>query len=235
MSDRPRVICLMSSSLDGGLHASKYTESPDGTAQDWGGLYEALHDRLGGDAWLVGRTTMAEMAKGEPHPPAHVPAVQRPHRFARTDAETYAIAVDTRGELHFREDNVGGDHAVVLLGSGVTDAHLAELAADGVSYIVSESEHVDLTQSLAILKRELGIATLLLEGGAKIVGSFFEARLVDELHLIVAPAIDARTGFEPWITADDDGIKGKVQLTFREVETLEHGAVHLHYDVIAAS
>lgn len=234
MSDRPRVICLMSSSLDGGLHASRYSDSPDGTPKEWSALYEALHDELGGDAWLVGRTTMAEMAKGEPHAPTHVPAVQRPHRLAKTDGESYAIAVDTHGELHFRGDSVGGDHAVVLLGGGVGDAHLAELAADGVSYIVSSGEHVDLAQSLAILKRELGIETLLLEGGAKIVGSFFDARLVDELHLIVAPALDARVGFEPWITADDDGVKGKARLSLRDVARLDHGAVHLHYDVAPA-
>jgi hypothetical protein len=67
--DHPGVICLLSSSIDGGLHPSRFAASPDGTTKDWSGLYEALHDQLNGDAWLVGRTTMAEMVKGEPHSP----------------------------------------------------------------------------------------------------------------------------------------------------------------------
>ena len=232
MTDRPTVICLMQSSLDGGLHPSKFTASPDGGPKEWSGLYEALHDELGGDAWLVGRTTMAEMAKGEAHPPATPGEVDRPHHFADRDGKPYAIAVDTRGELHFRGDDVGGDHAVVLLGNGVSDEHLAELAGDGVSYTVAEGEHVDLAAALAILRRELGIERLMLEGGAQVVGSFLAAGLVDELHVIVAPALDARENMEGFVVHGAHGLAGKVRLSLLECKPLDHGAVHLSYKVL---
>ncbi|WP_454883871.1 dihydrofolate reductase family protein [Sphingomonas oryzagri] len=230
MFDRPRIICLMSSSIDGGLHASRYTASPDGSPSNWGGLYETLHGELGGDAWLVGRTTMAEMSKGEPHPPIEVGKVERPHHFVRRDASQYAIAVDTKGQLHFNQPDVGGDHAVVLMGCGVSDAHLAELAGDGVSYIVSPGEAVDLRASLEILRAELGIGTLLLEGGATINGSFLAEGLVDELHVIVAPALDARPDMEA-IVSHGVGLKGCVRLSLVDCRRLDHGAVHLKYAV----
>jgi hypothetical protein len=101
MPDRPRILCLMSSSVDGGLHASRYTASPDGTPKEWSAIYEALHDELGGDAWLVGRKTMAEMAKGEPHPPAEVGDVDRRQHFARRDATPMRSLSIRRGSSTF--------------------------------------------------------------------------------------------------------------------------------------
>ena len=44
-----------------------------------------------------------------------------------------AIGIDPSGRVHFGKDNVGGDHAVAVIGEQVSDAHLAELRADGVS------------------------------------------------------------------------------------------------------
>jgi len=87
LTDRPRVICLMSSSIDGGLHPSRYTRSPDGSAKDWSNLYENLHGELDGDAWLVVRATMAEMLKGEPHLPSNAGDARRPNHFAWRDAD----------------------------------------------------------------------------------------------------------------------------------------------------
>ncbi|MBA2935536.1 dihydrofolate reductase family protein [Sphingomonas sp. CGMCC 1.13654] len=234
MPDRPRIICLMSSSIDGGLHASRCTASPDGSVKDWSGLYEKLHGELGGDAWLVGRTTMAEMSKGEPHAPAEAGEVERPHHFAQRNANQYAIAVDTRGQLHFRGSEIGGDHAVVLLGGGVSDEHLAELTGDGVSYIVSENDRVDLRTSLEILRSELGIETLLLEGGAAINGSFLAEGLVDELHVVVSPTLDARQDMEAIVSHGEDGLKGRVQLSLLDCRRLDRGAVHLKYAVTSA-
>jgi hypothetical protein len=61
---KPEIICLMMSSLDGGLHPSKWTDSPDGGRKEWSALYQKAHEDIRGDAWIVGRVTMDEMAKG---------------------------------------------------------------------------------------------------------------------------------------------------------------------------
>lgn len=232
MTDRPYIICHMTGSLDGRLHPSRYTESPDGAVKDWSAAYEALHDGFDADAWIVGRVTMAEMAKGEPHPPADPGPVERPHHFARRVAASYAIAPDTAGKLHFRGGDVGGDHVVVLLGGEVSDAHLAELAGDGVSYIVADGPEIDLPAALATLRSELGIERLLLEGGAGINGAFLAAGLVDEFSLVVAPALDGGEDVQG-IVAAGDGLKGKVRLWLTGCDRLDAGAVHLRYRVEA--
>ena len=231
MSDRPHVICHMLVSLDGRIHPSRWTASPDGERSDWSRLYEEVHARLDGDAWLVGRVTMAEMSKAEAHPPKTFAPVERPHHFARRDAESYAVAVDRSAKLHFAKADIGGDHVVVLLGAETPDSHLAELAADGVSYLLAEDEAFEVGRLLEVLGRELGVRRLLLEGGGHVNGSFLAAGLVDEISLLVAPAIDGGDGVTGVFDAGGTGLAGKARLSLTSAETLEHGLVHLRYAV----
>lgn len=229
---KPHVICHMMASLDGRIHPSRWTASPDGDRKAWTTVYEDVHGALGGDAWLVGRVTMGEMSKGRPHPPASHGPVARPHHFARRDAGTYAITFDRAGKLHFAQPDIGGDHVVVLLGPGVPDAHLAELAGDGISYVVAPDEEMAARPLLELLGRELGIKRLLVEGGGNVNGSLLAAGVVDEISLLVAPAVDGALGvtgvFEvPAAT----GLAGKVRLRLASSATLAHGVVHLRYAV----
>jgi riboflavin biosynthesis pyrimidine reductase len=221
----------MESSLDGRLHPSRWTRSSDGTPKEWSALYAATHDALNADAWIVGRVTGAEMAKGQPHAPPGAPPQQRPHHFAKGHKKPYAVAVDAGGKLHFDRPEIGGDHVVVLLGAGVSDTHLAELAADGISYIVSGAPKIDFASAFATLHRDLGIERLALEGGGGINGSLLAARLVDELIVIVGPALDGGADSRTIVEAGDTGLKGRVKLALKSCEPLAHGAVRLSYTV----
>src|ERR1700685_4323648 len=111
---KPYVVCHMLGSLDGGLHPSRFTKSPDGSRSEWSSTYERIHQALEGDAWLVGRVTMAEMSKGVAHPPAMIGKVDRPYHFAARSAGGYAISIDPSAKLHFSQPDVGGDHVVVV-------------------------------------------------------------------------------------------------------------------------
>jgi riboflavin biosynthesis pyrimidine reductase len=231
---RPRLTCLMAGSLDGRLHPSRWTDSPDGTAADWTGAYEALHDRYAADGWIVGRVTMAEMAKGQPHPPANPGTPPRPLHVAR-DRGPYAIALDRGGKLHFTAGELHGDHVVVLLGADVPDSHLAELAGDGVSYIVCDDHDgaLDLAAALDVLGERFGVRHLLLEGGGGVNGSFLAAGLVQQFDLVLAPALDGGDS-RAIVEAGDAGLKGKVSLELIGVDRLDHGALHLRYAVTPA-
>lgn len=226
--EKPYIICHMLTGIDGRLHPSRFTRSPDGDRKVWGAVTEQLHDALAGDAWLVGRVTMQEMAKGVPHAPADFAAVARPHHFARRDAKAYAITIDTHGRVHFSKSDIGGDSVVVVLGPDVADRHLAELAADGISYIVSDRSPIDLPAVLDILYRELGIRRLILEGGGALNNSFLAAGLVDEMSVVVAPGIDGSRDSES-IVDGDARVAGNVELSLTRCEKLEHGLVHLTY------
>lgn len=228
---KPHVICHMVSSVDGRLLPSRWTDSPDGSRADWSALYAKVHDALDGDAWIVGRMTMAEMTKAGPHARAVGGAAERPCHLAAKDAGSYAIALDPSGKLHFDRAEIDGDHIVVLLGRDVPDSHLTELAGDGISYIVSEKQEIALAVMLDVLGRELGIRRLLLEGGGGINGSFFAAGLVDELSVLIAPTLDGRPDSRAIVETSDTGLAGKVQLSLASCEPLGHGTVHLRYAV----
>jgi riboflavin biosynthesis pyrimidine reductase len=230
-SIKPEVICHMLGSLDGGLHPSRFTKSPDGDTKEWSGTYERIHHAFEADAWLVGRVTMAEMSKAAAHPPASVGAVDRPYHFASRSAGSYAITIDPYWKLHFSKADIGGDHAVVVLGRDVPDQHLAELAADGVSYIVAGEVQPDLATTLDVLGRELGIRRILLEGGAAINGAFLAAGLVDEISLLIAPALDARIKTQHFVEVGPDGLADKLELSLNSCEKLQHGLVHLRLAV----
>lgn len=228
---RPNIVCLMMTSPDGSLHPSRWTKSPDGSRSDWSKLYEKLHGDLKGQAWLVGRTTMAEMSKADAHPPAGPFDVSRSHHLARNDATSFGIAIDPGGKTHYKGGELFGDHIVVLLGRDVADSHLAELAADGISYFVSGDDEMDVGAMLEQVGKAFGISRIILEGGAATNGRMMADGLVDELSFIVAPALEARSNSDRVVEFGEDGLAGKVELSLIGCELLGHGAVHLRYAV----
>ncbi|MEK9279365.1 MULTISPECIES: RibD family protein [unclassified Bradyrhizobium] len=191
---KPHVICLMASSVDGRTHHSRWR--PKGAGSEW---FERIHDELGGDAWLIGRVTGSEFAKGKPYPVATTATFPRENWFAQRDAKTseskaYGVVLDARGKIGWGRSDIGGDPIVVVLTESVPDAHLAGLRGEGVSYIFAGKSEIDLALTLEILNRELGVKRLLLEGGGTANGAFLRAGLVDELNLILCPAVDGARG-----------------------------------------
>src|SRR5260370_34845288 len=164
---KPRVSILMVTSIDGRLHPSRFTAGPDGTRRDRCAQYEKVHAARQANAWLVGRVAMAEMSRTGPHAPSGTWKVERPIHVAKTDAATFAVALDPSGKLHFQGAKLSGDHVIVLVGRDTPDSHLAELAADGVSYILSAGTEFDIPSLLDVLAREFGIRHLVAEAAAK--------------------------------------------------------------------
>src|SRR6202046_469171 len=228
---KPHVSILMVTSIDGRLHPSRFTASPDGTRRDWSGQYEKVHASLQSNAWLGGHVTMAEMSKTGPHAPSAPWKVERPIHVAKTDVATFAVALDPSGKLHFQSGKLSGDHLIVLLGRDTPDSHMAELAADGVSYIVSAGAELDIPSLLDVLARQFGITHLVFEGGAKTNGAFLAAQVVDELRVLVAPALDGAEQVQG-IVDYRDGLAGVVRLQFKSADVLDHGVVQLTYAVL---
>ena len=131
---RPHIVCHMGTSLDGGLHPSRFTRPAAGVSVDaLRRHYEAIHDRSEAEGWIVGRKTMAEMAKGRERPVVvSSPLAREPH-LGHRNGRNLAVAIDPSGRVHYGQDNVGGDHVVAVLGEQVSDAYLAELREDGAS------------------------------------------------------------------------------------------------------
>ena len=223
---KPQVICHMAASLDGRTLPSRWR--PKGTGE---GLFERLHEELGGDAWLVGRVTGQEFAKGAAYPRRTGETFPREAWFARRDAAAWGVVLDAHGKIAWGRADIGGDPIVVALTEQVSDAHLAGLRAERVSYIFAGKAELDLGLTLDILNRELGVKRLLLEGGGTANGAFLRAGLVDEMSLILCPAVDGAKGAP---TVFDSGEATELRAPIRAMslessQVLEGGAVRLRY------
>ena len=104
----------------------------------------------------------------------------------------WGIALDAQGKIAWGRSDIGGDPIVAVLTERISDARLAGLRQDGVSYIFAGEQELDLALALEILNRELGLERLLLEGGGGSNGAFLRAGLIDEISLAICPAASAR-------------------------------------------
>lgn len=62
-------------------------------------------------------------------------------------------------------------------------------------------------------------------------GSLLAAGLVDELSVLVAPALDGADEVQ-WIVTAPGGLADKLRLSLLGARTLDHGVVHLRYRVL---
>jgi riboflavin biosynthesis pyrimidine reductase len=225
---KPHVICLMASSVDGRTLPGRWRPKVSGD------VFERVHEELAGDAWLIGRVTGQEFAKGQVYPTSASHTFPREHWFARRDARAYGVVLDAHGKIGWGRSEIGGDPIVVVLTEAVSDAHLAGLRSEGVSYIFAGQSDLDLALTLDILNRELGVNRLLLEGGGGTNGSFLRAGLIDELNLIVCPAVDGAKG-APCVfdsTEADAGQRAPVTaMSLESSQAMEGGAMLLRYRI----
>jgi riboflavin biosynthesis pyrimidine reductase len=215
--------------IDGRILPSRWR--PKGAAGD---LFETVHDELGCDAWLIGRTTGSEFAKGRPYPTTTSETFPRRPWFAQRDAKAYGVVLDAHGKIAWGRADNGGDPIVVVTTEEVADAHLAGLRGEGVSYLFAGPSEIDLALALELLNRELGVERLLLEGGGVTNGAFLRAGLVDDIALILCPAIDGAKG-APTVfdstAADRDRRAPVVEMTLESTRELADGALLLRYHI----
>jgi riboflavin biosynthesis pyrimidine reductase len=213
-------------SIDGRILNSRWR--PKGNVES--GLFERLHDQLGGGSWLCGRVTAQEFAKGTQYPPSDQ-TFPRDSYFAQRDAKAWGIFLDAHGKAVWARRDIGGDAILVILTEQVSDTHLAGLRADGISYIFAGATEIDLAAALETLNRDLGIERLMLEGGGGANGALLRAGLVDEISLVVCPVVDGGSGapsvFDSGKT--DLGPAPIDRMTLASHDVLDGGVVWLRY------
>lgn len=224
---KPHIICLMVSSVDGRILPSRWRP------QTKDNPFEQVHDELDGDAWLVGRVTGQEFAKGKPYP-ASSEKFPREHWFAKREADAFGVVLDPHGKIGWGRSDIGGDPIVAVLTEAVSDAHLAGLRGEGVSYIFAGQTELDLALLLDILNRELGVKRLLVEGGGVVNGNFLRAGLIDELNLVVIPVVDGAKGAPSVFDSSeaDSAQRAPVTaMTLASSKALDGGAMLLRYRI----
>jgi len=232
---RPKIICHMVTSIDGRLHPSRFTVPAAGV--DKARLrqhYDEVSIRFGAQGWMCGRVTMQEISKGKARTVTD-PGVSSREPFVgdRGDRDL-AVAIDPNGKVHYGQDHLHGDHAVAVLSEGVSDAYLTELREDGVSYVFAGPDGRDLAKAMDALGEMFCVETLLLEGGAGINGAFLKAGLIDEISVLIQPAVDGLAGVQSifeYRGGPDERPGAGQALRHMSTETLEGGMVWLRYAV----
>jgi len=232
---RPKIICHMVSSIDGRLLVERWT--PPAAGIDTGlthRLYEETAARLGSDGWIVGRKSMQPYATGSVRALRPSPGHPRETHVAERRGRAVAATIDPHGKLHYGRDNVDGDHIVAIPGETVSDDYLAELHADGVSYLFAGPDRSDLHRAMDVLGDAFGIQTILLEGGGWTNGAFLKQGLIDEISLLVSPAIDGLAGIPSIFNYEGSpGDRPAAGRSLRHLgtETLAGGTAWLRYRV----
>lgn len=231
---KPYVVCHMVTSIDGRILHSRWRPP----TRAGGDLFERLHVELGGDAWLVGRVTGQEFARAQGYPAHAGQTYPREPWLARRDAKAYGVVLDAHGKIAWGRSDIGGDPIVAVLTEHVSDAHLAGLRKDGVSYFFAGEREIDLASALDFLGRELGVKRLLVEGGGGSNGAFLRAGLIDEISLAICPAIDGTKGAPSVFDSTEQDAERRApveQMSLASCEVLEGGAVWLRYRIRASA
>ena len=199
---RPYVICHMCTTIDGKILGDRWGKLPG--RKDSATLFESTAASFGIGAWLVGTTTMKEFAgRNVKLPRAMKPFVHRDH-IADKNAKRLAIGVDAKGVLRFQENEVDGDHVVLLVTERVGDDYLAHLQSAGVSYLFCGKKEVDLRVALRKLGTHYHLRKLMLQGGGKFNGAMLRAGLIDEISHVIVPVADGGVGISSFFDIPGD-------------------------------
>lgn len=222
---KPYIICHMMSSLDGRMDCAM-TGKLAGVDE----YYKTLED-LHAPTTLSGRATaQLELAEpGEFHCKQQAPLGAEAFS-KKTDAEGYAVVVDTKGILLWKDAALDGAPLLIVTSEQVGKEYLSYLDEKQISWIACGKDRIDLVRACEILAEEFGVSRMAVVGGGHINGSFLDAGLLDEVSLLIGPGIDGRGG----MPAVFDGLsldREPVALTLKHVASYDDGAVWLRYDV----
>ena len=217
----------MMASLDGRIDCAM-TEQIDDTNH----YYEALK-QLDCPSTLEGKTTLAMhyAQTGEFQPQkAHENAGQQIYRA--TEANGYAIGVDTRGTLLWDDDTTElfGRPLLMILSEQASQEYLNYLKQKHISYITTGRDGIDLASALETLRTVFRVNRLAVVGGGHINGSLLDQGLIDEVSIMYGYGIDGREG----MAAAFDGRtmeRNPVRLAFKSVEE-QDGIVWMRYQVV---
>lgn len=138
----------MMSTVDGRIISANWGD-PE-RRKTFGTMYEKCHTSFDSQAWMCGRVTMEkDFTKGE-QPELIKPEkpIGREPFIGDKAASSFAIAVDAKGKLGWKSNDISGDHVIEILTEEVSDEYLYYLQRKGVSYLFAGKEELDFSKAL---------------------------------------------------------------------------------------
>jgi 2,5-diamino-6-(ribosylamino)-4(3H)-pyrimidinone 5'-phosphate reductase len=221
---RSRVILHSALSLDGRL-----TRFPVDLR-----IYYELAARWEEDITLAGCDTLLaglseteiepeDASAFEPKPPD--PDDQRP-----------LLAVpDSRGRLrawHYLKKQPYWRGMIALCSESTPREYLHHLEERHIQTVIAGGDHVDLAQALQELSSRFQARVIRVDSGGTLNGLLLRAGLVDEISVLLHPALVGTAGSVPFLlTPEDEPLGESISLETRHIEELDNGLVWLRFDV----
>ena len=158
-------------------------------------VYYDAFDQLACPTTLEGRVTMQiHFAEPQPFRAADTTPIGQPSHHKATEAEGYAVGLDTHGRLCWPSNTHDGKPLLIVTSEDCPREYHDRLTAQGISWIAVGKGHIDLQAMAEVLRRDFGVERMAVVGGGHVNGSFLAAGLLDEVSVMIGPGIDGRTG-----------------------------------------
>jgi riboflavin biosynthesis pyrimidine reductase len=250
---RPRVIVHSVASVDGrvslGVNRTGFDDVGDPRWQRMWSSDETLEESVRRlvstyqpQAFLEGSGSFA--AEGEPPAPlapSEYPIAELYDDFLpdsvvrRPEQRGWFAAVDGRGRLRggMKEfPGWEGWHTLHLVSHAVAPEYLAHLRRLEIPYLIGGEKHVDLGLVLEKMHTRLGVECVVSTAGSRLNGALLRAGLVDEIHLVLLPAVIGGYATPTLFRSPDLGPDDwPVELELVAAEREPAGRVNLHYRV----
>lgn len=200
------------------------------------GIYYEVASRWDVDAILSGSETILVGLEDLEAQPEDLESNSSQEGGQRPRTGPLMVIADSRGRIRqwapLRNQPYWRD-ALALVSRATPEEYLAYLEGEGVEFILTGEDRVDLRASLEELYSRYGVESIRVDSGGTLNGVLLREGLVDEISLLVHPCLVGGTTprslfVAPDLTSADDVIDVRLS----HVEELRDGVVWLRYEVI---
>ena len=221
---KPYIICHMESTIDGRIDCDML-EQIDASDE-----YYDILEKLDCPSHLMGRVTMQmHYADSTPFEATDATPIGKQAWHIAKLSNGYTIAIDTFGKLRWPSFCYDGKPLLVITSESCSKEYLSTLTAQGISWIATGSEKIDLEAAMTILNENFGVKRLAVIGGGRINGAFLAAGLLDEVSVMVVAGIDGRAGMTVVFDGIDLPDRTPTRLTLDNVYRISDDTVWLRY------
>lgn len=245
--DRPRVVVSATASVDGRVTLNRAATLMESEANKmWQAIHSSGADELLAErrSWLERRYRAHIVLEGSgtfvtdsagppvalPPPDVGIEVLLQSYPPDVADGRWFVV-VDGRGRIRWSYQGDDNVRLLVLVCRSTPPAYLAYLRRKDIPYLVAGLDQVNLVLALSLLSVHLGARCVVSEAGGGLNGALLREGLVDELHLVLLPALiggrETPTIFDGPPLQLGDAVQ---RLRLIKVRTSRDGAVWLHYE-----
>lgn len=159
------------------------------------------------------------------------------HVVGRSDHIRWFAVVDARGRVRAGITEFPGWEGwrtLHLVSQSTPDDYLAFLRRREIPYLVSGQEHVDLELTMEKMASLLGVTCVVCTAGSRLNGALLRANLIDEVSLLLLPALVGGSETPVLFRCPDLGPADRpTQLELLSIDNEPSGRIHLRYRVAA--